>query len=506
MGSGHDLNKIDWTDVTRQGAHTANYVDDEIEDFFIFLKDPAQTFEVAAADVAPHGRVLNYFMSDSQLPSVFLTKNILPENFTAEMTYYFPNLASFWLILIGIVDGDLDEYLGLNPQLTPTAFKYFAQFIYGVGTAFFKRRTDTHGRQQIYAVPAEAVFQRIIVTKKAAGFFGAAYKQSGDYLGIAPFQPIADVYNPGAPSKIMLGPCTYGTNLLIKNYFASDYTEFDHMQDAAVTVGISGGATAVGDTAKNCLILLDEAKYINVPNGESIEIDLTAAAEDRGIYEIAIVCDATDANPLSIKFATDSMGAAWTPAVELGDTGDYRWSGELPAIGWTNGKCHVLYPELQFLFAMTEQECIGLRKIKIENFSASDVKVYKVDAQDSMQEITSEDTDGILISETIPPADVPIGSIGTVHTITYRNTADQATTDVHVELLDDGYGPDDILEYSRDDITYYDEGTQPGGGLQLGTGVVAAGATEDWYIRTNIPAVGDVLAAFIARFKYTVVY
>lgn len=510
--------RIDFSDVTRHGAHTAEYVDGEKVEWLTYFAHPSRPGYQMKCGLNAHGDsnllVCSPWNIGSYYACVGFIGEIMPQYFTTECKAFnadgggggynyatFFGFADFDFIAYKTYTGEEAGASGPNPVQFCANFdgNYYKFGIRSAGGALSKYAYDTAP----IVVPG---YFRFLTHKRQTGIGMAMFKANGEFVNCV-FNPAATIYEFNKLAKFYIcGGHTwhvgYSGLLWLK---ASEYKHIDIMDerdsgDVATTGTIEGGAANAYDAIHDA----SETTRVVLHTGEYLEIQLADSPYDAPLYEIRIVTDATAANFLSAKVATQAMGALWSVSVPLGDTTKTRCDDEILS-GMTIKCRHLYYPEIEGLCGLSETETPGCCKVRFENNNASDIKIYRVEVIQSCDEITLANdnvTPGPRVSVSLTGIDCPIGATGPTQTVNVKNTSETDTASCYVKMVNDGfYDPAiAIVEYSADEVTWYDKLNPPPGADGIQIGPVVPEGLMPFYVRTKLPSSGQLFQRFSAQF------
>jgi len=524
----HTLNWLDWTDVTRQGAHTSVFTNLEEQDFLVYLGTASLSFGPWAKAVTVGGFYVLQFKGENTtgLKAYFSQNGLLSEKYVLQAVVkpYATGVTSC-PISGGIQVSDLNDYKNYSPghnALTPLgtpvpnkAGLYVAYISSGVWTYNWGYKSAATGLwvnvDYNTATYNNTVFHRTITMKDGSCYRAFVFSEVGAHIATFPAILLSSVYEGSEADKLLVGFGGSGStvyDLHYKNIAVNPFDEEDWLLETEAGVATTGAVSGGAATAKEALSDRLETTYIDLDPGETITITIpSAASEDRPMFGVQVNADCTDSNLLDVQFATDAAPSVWTTAIQIGSTKAYR-NSVTNISPWTNGMNHILWPEIQNAFGLNMYDVCAFRYCLITNNSGVTIPVRQVWMLKSLEDITYRTlAAGNIIDHIIPDGEAPIGSVGDTQILLIKNTSDKTWTTVKALLVTDGYAPDAILEYSADEITWYDEDNPPPDPV---LGVALAGtpfAPEDsanLYVRTNIPNTGDVLESFRAKFRISV--
>lgn len=515
--------RIDFTDPARHGGHVGNYVDGEKVGFLTFRQHANRNSSFASVADDGYGVTALHMPSPLTKTSYWACCNfsspILPDEWYIETHagFYLVSGEINWCSFLGVVDSDFDAFKYYSSQTPnyagPTPFQITANFNYvgGQKTVTSGIRTLTNTLSNYVDSPIKTSdlpsVYRTLAYKRSTGIGFAYFKNNGEYLG-GTFRAYDQILNFSKKGRFNIGNGISGGvgYVRIRSILISGYKYVDILDEVAPVVTSNGTIEGGAPDAKTAIHDNSEATRIVLNPGQYIEIDLTNTTKDAPIHEIRITANSTAANSLSAKIATNAMGAVWSVSVALGDSAVTRSLGEKKSALFTNTIRSIFCPEIRYLLGLSETQTEGCRRIRIENNSAIQLKVYEIDVIQSTKEIAFGDdaaTTDVIVDVDMTGSDVPIGSTGPTKKVNVRNTSESDTSICSVLLNSDGfYDPAiAILEYSSaPGGPWYDKLNPPPApdGIQIGP-VVPEG-NMPFYIRSKLPSSGQLFQRFSAQF------
>jgi hypothetical protein len=511
---------IDFTDPARHGGHVGNYVDGENIAYMTFRQNPGRTSYFCYVGTDPYGSKALFMSSPLNTGTYYAACNlhspILPDQFSVEVNVGYLGSPSGYVFcsFLGIVDWDFDAFTyytlqsrnSAGPQPFQATMNYDASpFMVGGG---IRNASGGISNYYSYLQPSNltGVYKHLLY-KRTSGMGYIVLKENGEYLnGI--FTKASDMldFNKKCRFSIGNGSTWHPGYAMIRSILISEFNKVDIMDEVAPVVTTDGTIEGGAPDAKTAIHDNTEITRIVLNPGQYIEIDLTNTTKDAPINEIQITADSTDTNYLSAKLATHAMGGVWSVSVSLGNTSVQRCVGEKKQTGFTNTIRHIFNPEIAYLCGLAETETEGCRRIRIENNSAVQLKVYEIDVLQSMKEIAFGDDEivtDVIVDRDITGADVPIGATGNIQEVNVRNTSESDTATCYVKMIDDGfYDPAiAVVEYADDPAgPWYDKLNPPPAPDGIQVGPVVPEGNMPFYMRTKLPSSGQLFQRFTAQF------
>lgn len=523
------LSKLDFTDAARQGAHVLKYTHNEIVDFLKYQEhtlDPAQTGFPRITKVFSDGEILylnhsnQYFWpwptTTNLATNIFVTKEWLPRNFVIDIWGGYVTLDNGTTLSYAVVkdmgnDFDYSDVPGTLLAGTPYAF-----IKYGVNDSLTKMwgiYKKTNGIFEQFPISAEQQSQvgvcRTLLVRRNEKIFYAIHTKKGEFLRLFPVKKSSDIEDGLNPDRFIICDYTWNNSNNYNRIYQlgiEEYREYNAITNPDVVITTTGNIVGAGD-AKTAITTGDETSFITLNPGQEINVNMTSGAFDISTWAVEIVSDCTDANKLDVSFATAKSLNVYSDKIRLGNTTSTHDCGDKILASWTNTIKHIFYQELAYLFNYGFERSIGFKRMNIKNNSAVVLHVYlaKVIGEFTNSGIY-DDSGKLTYMKIINPADAPLGSPGTIQTLSWRNSSGFTALSVKLSLIDDGSPAlDGLIQFSASlGGPWYDSAAPPPGGeLTIGTSIVDGG-TANFYVRTNLPPDDPQLASFIAKFMFKI--
>lgn len=541
----NSLAKLDFTDPLRQGGKVGDYQHGDEIDFMKYYKNdwnPDWNAWPTQNRIYNDGEFTYFSMFKSNpwgtyIPTPpyyphFATANIvskewLPRNFLFEMWGGYHGWDDGEDMTFAIIKDCGYDY---NYALLETPF--YRQSLYGLyGFQQIDPRfkyCDYNGHSQVYAIykKTTGVFQQIgqtpiipnsgyyavdfkrMVWRRNEKIIHVIHKRDGSLVSFLPIIESAQIENGLDPDRLFIGMYPYTARvswLAIYQLLLQEYREYNAITEAQVQITTDGTISGAPD-AKTAITAGDETSYITLAPGKEIIVNMTSGDFDCSTFCVELVSDCTDTNKLSVAFATAASYEAYSGFTLVGNGRTTYDCGDKIAPSWFYTMKHIFGHTIKYLLQLNEFSTIGFKKMKIRNESAITLRVF-------LAKVLGEPTNSAIYTpggtltymHVIDPDDAPLGTPGTVQTLKWRNSSGFEAITVKMSILDDG-SPllDGLIQYSADNINWYDTATPPPGGSLLLASNVPDGDTVDFYIRTNLPLSDPQLASFIAKFQFEI--
>lgn len=522
------LSKIDFTDGSRQGAHTAKYIHDEIIDYLKYQEydlNPAATSFPYVPRVEPGGdfSFLNLF-TQYQWPNptnnhdacqCLVTREWLPRNFIFDFWGGYVGWDAGIVMNMAIVKDLGNSYnyaTGPAPYrngLKPPAFVKWGTIESYLGSkAVLKKTNGLFEEFPSTGIPTQNDIARCMLIRRNERVFYVSHKTTGEFLFLHPVKKSSEIEDGLFPDRLILPQYTYNfRNSYWRAYQIGleEYKEYNAAIEPQVAVTTTGTPTGAGD-AKTAVTQGDETSLIILNPGQEINVNMTSGNFDVATWAVEVVSDCSDTNMLDISFATSLSANVYSGIVQIGNTRTKFDCGDKIADSWTYTTKHIFYQHISYLFNVGFNASIGFKRMKIKNNSAVILRVFlfKVIAEPTNSGIY--DSSGRLTyMHVIDPNNAPLGTPGSIQTLSWRNSSGYTALSLKLSITDDGSPLNGLIQFSGSlSGPWYDTNNPPPGGeLTLGTNIIDGG-TVPFYVRTNLPITDPQLSSFIAKFKFKI--